>query len=332
LKERTKELLLFGGSLMAASVPAEFSVIARHFAPLAGEGALGLRDDAAVFTPPAGRELVVSADAMVGGVHFLPDDPARDIARKLLRANLSDIAAMGAVPIGYLLTLSVPRETPDAWIGDFAAGLALDQAAYGICLFGGDTTSTPGPVSLSVTMFGHVAPGAAWRRSGARAGDDVWVTGVIGDGVLGLWALRAEVDDPDGSLALHYRLPSPRVGLRLHGIVSAAMDISDGLLQDAGHMARASGVGMEIALDAVPLSAAGRAAGADFVSSGVAGGDDYELLLTAPVAKRDALVAAAREAGVAVTRIGQCVADEGVRCVGADGRVVEAGGGGWSHF
>ncbi len=317
---------------MAAPVAPEFSLIARHFAPLAGEGALGLRDDAAVFVPPAGRELVVTADAMVGGVHFLPNDPARDIARKLLRVNLSDIAAMGAVPLGYLLTLSVPRGTPDGWIRDFASGLALDQAAYGIALFGGDTTSTPGPVSLSVTMFGHVAPGAAWQRSGARVGDDIWVTGVIGDGVLGLRALLGEVDDPDGSLVLHYRLPSPRVGLGLDGIVSAAMDISDGLLQDSGHMARASGVGVEIALDAVPLSAAGQAAGADFVSSGVAGGDDYELLLTAPGEKRDALVAVARAAGVAVTRIGRCVAGEGVRCVGADGRVVEAGGGGWSHF
>jgi thiamine-monophosphate kinase len=317
---------------MAASLPAEFDMIARHFAPLAGEGALGLLDDAAVFLPPAGRELVVTADAMVGGVHFLPDDPARDIARKLLRVNLSDIASMGAVPFGYVLTLSVPVGTAESWIADFAAGLALDQAAYGISLFGGDTTSTPGPVSLSVTMFGHVAPGTAWRRGGARAGDELWVTGVIGDGVLGLRALRGEVVDPDGSLALQYRLPSPRVGLKLHGIVTAAMDISDGLLQDAGHIARASSVGIEINLEAVPLSAAGRAAGADFVASGVAGGDDYELLLTAPPENAAALMTAARAAGVAATRIGRCVAGQGVQCIGADGRASPAGGGGWSHF
>jgi thiamine-monophosphate kinase len=314
------------------SLPAEFSLIARHFAPLAGDGALGLTDDAAVFMPPAGRALVVTADAMVGGVHFLPGDPAGDIARKLLRVNLSDIASMGAVPLGYVLTLSAPRGTPDAWFGDFAAGLALDQAAYGVQLLGGDTTSTPGPLSLSVTMFGHVAPGTAWRRGGARPGDALWVTGVIGQGVLGLRALRGEIADPDGSLAVHYRLPLPRLGLALHGIVSAAMDISDGLLQDAGHMARASGLGLEIELDRVPLSDAGRAAGVDFVASGAAGGDDYELLLAAPEGNSDRLVAAAAEKGVAVTRIGRFVAGAGVRGFSADGREMALGGGGWSHF
>ena len=314
------------------SLPAEFSLIARHFAPLAGTAALGLTDDAAIFTPPPGRELVVTADAMVGGVHFLPDDPARDIARKLLRVNLSDIAAMGAEPLGYLLTLSAPRGTPDEWFAGFAAGLATDQAAYGVHLFGGDTTSTPGPLSLSVTMFGHVAPGAAWRRGGARAGDDVWVTGTIGNGVLGLRALRGEVPDPDGSLAAHYRLPQPRLGLRLHGIVSAAMDISDGLLQDAGHMARASGIAIEIDVESVPLSAAGRAAGIDFVTSGSAGGDDYELLLTAPPDQAEAMRTAARAAGICITSIGRCIRGEGVCALGRNGETLPIGGGGWSHF
>ena len=308
-------------------------MIARHFAPLAGEGALGLTDDAAVFAPPPGRELVVTADAMVGGVHFLPDDPAGAIAQKLLRVNLSDIASMGAEPLGYLLTLSAPRGTPDAWFGAFAAGLALDQAGFGVRLFGGDTTSTPGPLSLSVTMFGHVAPGAAWRRNGARPGDDLWVTGTIGNGVLGLWALQGKIADPDGSLAAHYRLPAPRLGLKLQGVVTAAMDISDGLLQDAGHMARASGVAIQIELSRVPLSPAGRAIRPDFVASGIAGGDDYELLLAAPAANEARLRTAAHDAGVTVTKIGRCLDGEAtVACIDGDGTSVAAGGGGWSHF
>jgi thiamine-monophosphate kinase len=308
-------------------------MIARHFAPLAGAAALGLLDDAAVFVPPAARELVVTADAMVGGVHFLTDDPAGSIAQKLLRVNLSDLASMGAAPLAYLLTLSAPRGTPDEWFGAFAAGLALDQARYGVRLIGGDTTSTPGPFSLSVTMFGHVAPGTAWRRNGARPGDDIWVTGTIGNGVLGLWALQGKVADPDGSLAAHYRLPSPRLGLDLHGIVASAMDISDGLLQDAGHMARASGVAISIEVARVPLSPAGHAAGPEFVCSGIAGGDDYELLLAVAPGDAASLRAAADAAGVAVTRIGRCAEGEpAVTCVGADGRSMPAGGGGWSHF
>jgi thiamine-monophosphate kinase len=314
-------------------LPPEFTLIARHFAPLAGDAGLGLLDDAAVLMPPAGRELVVTADAMVGGVHFPPDDPARMIGQKLLRVNLSDLAAMGAVPLGYLLTVSAPRTTPEAWFAAFAAGLAADQATYGVQLLGGDTTSTPGPITLSVTLLGHVAPGQAWRRSGARAGDGLWVTGTIGDGVLGLAAVRGELADPDGSLAARYRLPQPRLGLALHGIVSAAMDVSDGLVQDAGHMARASGVALEIETDQVPVSAAGRHAGPRFVSSGVAGGDDYELLLAVPPENESAMLLAAEAADVPVTRIGRFSAGAPeVTGVRADGSAVELGGGGWSHF
>ncbi len=314
-------------------LPPEFSLIARHFAPLAGEAGLGLLDDAAVFAPPPGRELVVTADAMVAGIHFPPDDPPRLIGQKLLRVNLSDIAAMGAVPLGYLLSLSAPRGTPEAWFAEFAAGLALDQAEFGVQLLGGDTTSTTGPITLSVTLIGHVAPGQAWRRGGARAGDGLWVTGTIGDGVLGLAALRGEIADPDGALALRYRRPQPRLGLALHGIVSAAMDVSDGLVQDAGHMARASGVALRLETARVPVSAAGQEAGPRFVETGVAGGDDYELLLAVPPGQDDALRAAAAAAGVKVTRIGWFV--EGapeVTGVAADGSAVALGGGGWSHF
>jgi thiamine-monophosphate kinase len=325
-----KELLPF---VLVMTLPIEFSRIAKHFAPLAAEGGLGLRDDAAIVTPPPNRDLVITADAMVAGVHFLPDESPENVARKLLRVNLSDIAAMGAIPLYYLLTVSVPRDTPDSWFAGFAKGLEADQTRYDVGLLGGDSTSTPGPVTVSVTMVGHVAPGAALRRSGARAGDDLWVTGVIGDGVLGLWALRGERADPDGSLARRYRFPEPRLGLQIAGVAHAAMDVSDGLVQDAGHMARASGVGLVLDLAHVPLSAAGRAEGAMFVASGVAGGDDYELLLAVPPDGATALVAAAHAAGVAITRIGKFIEGPAeVRAVDACGLAFELGIGGWSHF
>ncbi len=196
-----------------------------------------------MLSPPPGRELVLTCDAMVGGVHFLPDDPADLVARKLLRVNLSDLAAKGAVPLGYLMTVSAPRGTPDAWFAGFAAGLAEDQARFGVSLLGGDTTSTPGPISLSLTILGHVAPGAAVRRAGARPGDGVWVTGTIGDGALGPRRRRAVGWRTRRAISLgRYRLPEPRLGLAIAGIASAGMDVSDGLVQDLGHLCRAGGL------------------------------------------------------------------------------------------
>ncbi len=309
-------------------LPAEFTLIAA-FRPLAAPEALALQDDAAVFAPPPGRELVVSADAIVAGVHFLPEDPPDLVARKLLRVNLSDLAAMGAVPLHYLLTVSVPRATGADWFAAFARGLAEDQARYGLTLLGGDTTSTPGPVSLSATVIGHVAPGRAWRRSGAQAGDALWVTGTIGDAALGLLALRGETADPNGRLAGRYRLPQPRLGLALDGIVSAAMDVSDGLLQDAGHLARASGVGVQIEAARVPLSAAAQGR----LELCLTGGDDYELLLAVPGDFGPRLQAACAQAGVPVTRIGRCVRGPArVEVRDASGERLVVGAGGWSHF
>jgi thiamine-monophosphate kinase len=314
-------------------VPAEFEIIARHFKKLAGQGALGLADDAAVLTPPANRQLVISADAMVQGVHFLPDDPPETIGRKLLRVNLSDLAAMGADPLGYLLTVSVPKHTPDAWFAGFAAGLAQDQSHFGMTLLGGDTTSTPGPISLSATVLGHVAPGAALTRAGARAGDGIFVTGTIGDGALGLRALRGEIADPDGFLGNRYRLPQPRLGLALAGIANAAMDISDGLLQDLGHLCRASGLGAEIHAARVPLSPAAQAAGPAWLPLCLTGGDDYELLLAVPDSAEAALVEAAGRAGVGIARIGEFLADPGrFEVLDAAGSPMAMAHGGWSHF
>jgi thiamine-monophosphate kinase len=314
-------------------LPAEFALIARHFRPLAGAGALGLADDAAVIAPPQGRDLVLTVDAMVAGVHFLPDDPPDLIGRKLLRVNLSDLAAKGAVPLGYLMTVSAPRGTPDTFFAGFAAGLAADQALFGIALLGGDTTSTPGPLSLSLTAIGHVASGAMVRRAGARPGDGIWVTGTIGDGALGLRVARGELPDPDGYLLGRYRLPHPRLGFPIAGIASAAMDVSDGLVQDLGHLCRASGLAAEVDAARVPLSAAARQAGPEHLAACLTGGDDYELLLAVPPAQETALTAAAASAGIAVTRIGRFRAGRPeVTVRGPSGTALALGSGGWSHF
>jgi thiamine-monophosphate kinase len=312
-------------------LPKEFDLIARHFTPLAGPAALGLRDDAAILAPPPGRDLAITVDTMVAGVHFPPDDNPDLVARKLLRVNLSDLAAMGATPLGYLLALSVPRATPETWFAAFAAGLAEDQARYGITLLGGDTTSTPGPVSLTVTMLGHTAPGQALTRSGARPGDLLFVTGTVGDGVLGLYAIRGEIPDSGGTLAARYRLPSPRVGLAFAGIATACMDISDGLVQDLGHICRASGVAAQVDAWRVPLSPAARATGR--LATCLAGGDDYELLLAVPPAQALALTAACAAADVPVTQIGAFVdGAPDVVVVDASGARMDFAVAGWSHF
>ncbi len=320
-------------SAATEGLPGEFALIARHFRPLAGPGALGLADDAALLAPPPGRELVLTVDAMVAGVHFLPDDPPDLVARKLLRVNLSDLAAKGAVPLGYLLALAAPRTTPDSWFAGFAAGLAQDQAAFAIALLGGDTTSTPGPVTLSLTALGHVAPGGMIRRAGAQAGDLVFVTGTIGDGALGLLASQGRLADPTGTLRQRYLLPQPRLGLLRPGLVSAGMDVSDGLVQDLGHLCRAAGLAAEIEAALVPLSPAARAAGPAFLPTCLTGGDDYELLLAAPAAAEPALAAAAAEADIPLTRVGRFhPGPPGVILRGPDGVAMPLASGGWSHF
>lgn len=316
----------------ASAPPAEFGLIARHFRPLAGPGSLDLLDDAALLDPPPGRQLVFTADAMVAGVHFLADDPAETVGAKLLRVNLSDLAAMGATPLAYLMTVSAPQDTSDAWFAAFAAGLARDQARFGITLLGGDTTATPGPMTLSLTAIGHVAPGAALRRRGASVGDEVWVTGTIGDGALGLLALRGQVPDADGWLTGRYRLPEPRLGLALYGVVSACMDVSDGLVQDLGHLCRAAGLGAVIEAELVPRSPAALAAGSAWLTTCLTGGDDYELLLAVPPHHTGALLAAAGAHGYRITRIGRFEAGSDVQILDADGVAISLDRPGWSHF
>src|ERR1700722_8780135 len=252
---------------MASGALGEFGRIARFFRPLAAEfpGALGLTDDAALLSVPPGQQLVLTSDAIVAGVHFLPTDAPGDIARKALRVNLSDLAAKGARPLAYTLTLAVGRDIGDAWIEVFAAALAEDQACYGIALAGGDSVSTAGPVWVSITAFGLVDAGCMVTRGGAQPGDVVLVTGTIGDAALGLAVAqgRLAVDTADRNILVdRYRLPRARthLGHAVAAYAHASIDISDGLAADFGHLCRASGVSGRIAVTRIPQSPAARRA------------------------------------------------------------------------
>ena len=320
----------------------EDRMIARYFAPLATHpGALGLTDDTAFITPPAGCDLVLTADGLVGGVHFFTDDAPRDVARKALRVNLSDIAAKGARPLGYLLTLALPKPAGEAWLADFVEGLRGDGADYGCPLFGGDSVSTPGPVTISVTMFGSLPSGTMVRRAGARPGDIVFVSGTIGDGALGLalrkgaqWALSATQRE---HLTSRYLLPQPRNALaeavRTHA--SAAMDVSDGLAGDLTKLCRVSGVAAEIEAARVPFSDAAQTvlrATPEMLETALSGGDDYEIVCTVSPAKADGFRAAAQAAGVPVTEIGHVAAGTGARFIAEDGRALTFTRAAYSHF
>jgi thiamine-monophosphate kinase len=323
----------------------EFELIARYLAPLAeGEpGALGLRDDAAVIAPPAGCDLVLAADALVEGVHFLATDPPGQVARKLLRVNLSDLAAMGARPLGYLMTTAWPKGRAEAWITDFAAGLAGDQETFGIHLLGGDTTGTPGPLSLSLTALGATPAGRRLERAGARAGDDLYVSGTLGDGALGLAVLQGRLDGLAEAerdwLAARYRLPQPRLALGQalleQKLASAAIDVSDGLIADVGHVAAASGLAARVEAAAVPLSAAGRSALAldpGLRAQVLSGGDDYELAFTAAPEMRNRIAVLAGSLDLPLTRVGAMSDGGGIEVVDAEGRPIVLEAGGWTHF
>jgi len=319
----------------------EFARIARFFAPLAGPGALGLLDDAALVDALPGRQLVLTADALVGGVHFLADDPPNLVARKMLRVNLSDLAAMGAAPLGYLMTTALPAACDEAWLAGFAEGLAGDQAAFGISLLGGDSVATPGPATLSVTAIGSVPAGRSVRRGGAIPGDLIYVSGTIGDAALGLRALRGELpglDDTQRSfLADRYHLPQPRLALgeRLIGVAHAMLDISDGLIGDLNHLCAVSGVAAVLEAARVPLSPAVRGALARdpaLLAPVLGGGDDYELVFTAPRAAEPALAGLATALALPITTIGRIEAGSGVRVIDETGRDIALAASGYQHF
>ena len=324
----------------------EDRLIARYFKPIARHpGALGLTDDAAMLTPPAGHALVVTADAVVGGVHFFPDDPPDLIAKKALRVNLSDLAAKGAQPAGFVLTLALPKNVGGAWLKKFAQGLGADARKFACPLLGGDTVRTTGPVSISITAFGAVPKLTMLRRSRARVGDHVVVTGTIGDAALGLklrterratkrWKLDATMRR---HLAARYLVPEPRNALAeaLRRNASAAMDVSDGLAGDLAKLCRASGVGADIDVARVPLSKPARAALAatpSVIETILTGGDDFEVVAAVRPAKLKSLQAAARRAGVRVTEIGRITKGVGARVLGPDGRELRFRRTSFSHF
>jgi thiamine-monophosphate kinase len=323
----------------------EDSLIARYFKPLATDpGAFGLGDDAAILKAE-GDEIVVTTDAIVEGVHFLSGDPPDTIARKALRVNLSDLAAKGATPAGFVLTLAL-RSAEDAWLTAFARGLKEDASHFGCPLLGGDTVSTPGPAMISITAFGRVLPGKMVHRSGAKPGDRVLVTGTIGDAALGLELLR------DGAVASalasnaaaremlvsRYRVPQPRNALAqaVRDHASAAMDVSDGLAGDLAKLCAASHVSAVIDAPSIPLSAPAAdllARGATGIGAIVSGGDDYEILCAVPEDRFESFARAAGVAGVAVTSIGTLIAAASVpRFLDEKGREIALERLSYSHF
>ena len=327
---------------MSSSPSSEDDLIARYFGPIATDpGALGLTDDAAFIKPPPGTEMVLKTDAIVGGIHFFNDDPPAAVAQKALRVNLSDLAAKGARPLGFLVSLALPKDIDEAWLAGFASGLREDAATYKCPLFGGDTVRSPGPVMVSVATFGSVPDGRMVRRAGAKAGDHVFVTGTIGDAALGL-KLRQDAQWPlDEKLRAHllsrYLLPQPRSALAqaVLDYASASMDVSDGLVGDLTKLCRVSKVAARIDVAGVPLSDAAKAViaqDASMLEPALTGGDDYEILCTVSPANIDRFRVAAMMAKTAITDIGAITDGEGTVFNAADGRPMTFSRTSFSHF
>ena len=321
----------------------EFDLIARYFTRPVRHAALGVGDDCALLAPRPGMQLAISSDMLVEGRHFFADVDPEALGHKALAVNLSDLAACGARPLAFTLALALPR-VDEAWLAGFSKGLLALADAHGCELVGGDTTQ--GPLNICITVFGEVPAGQALLRSGARAGDDIYVSGTLGDARLALEALLGHIHLPDELLAqARQRLerPTPRValGLALRGIASSAMDVSDGLLGDFGHILKASGVGACIRTDetikliaagAFPSGARGQFDQKLLHQCTLAGGDDYELLFTAPPQHRAAVAEAATQSQTPVTRIGQVEAAPGLRLLDAQGMPVENRFASFDHF
>ncbi len=316
----------------------EFDLIARYFTRPAKRSPLGVGDDCALLAPTAGMQLAVSSDMLVEGRHFLSTVNPERLGHKALAVNLSDLAACGARPLAFTLALALPA-VDEAWLEGFSRGLFALADPHGCELIGGDTTR--GPLNLCITVFGEVPSGGALLRSGAKAGDDIWVSGTLGDARLALEVFRGTLALPADAFELargRMEQPTPRVALgqALHGIATAAIDISDGLVGDLGHILKASGVGAQIDADAAAdLLAIGTTAalGLDVRRTcTLAGGDDYELAFTAPPSARDAVAQAGRAAGVPVSRIGRIEAESGLRIVDAHGKAVAQRFASFDHF
>lgn len=332
-------------SVSGAGASGEDSLIARYFKPLATDpGAFGLTDDAAVLKS-LGQDIVVTTDAIVEGVHFLSDDPAHTIAKKALRVNLSDLAAKGATPAGFVLTLAL-RGVDETWLADFARGLGEDTSAFNCPLLGGDTVSTPGPLMVSVTAFGRVPQDKMVHRHGAKPGDHVVVTGTIGDAALGLDILRKgkvaaalATDAASRDMLIgRYRVPEPRNALApaIRAHAHAAMDVSDGLAGDLAKLCAASGVSAAIDIPSVPVSAAAKAAlaaSAANIETLISGGDDYEILCAIRADAFDEFMRDAQTAGITASPIGTIVAGLAVpKFLDAGGRELALARTSYSHF
>ena len=313
----------------------EFDLIARFFTRPARRAVQGVGDDCALLALAPGMQLATSCDMLVDGRHFLPTVAPEHLGHKALAVNLSDLAACGARPLACLLALALPR-ADEAWLAGFARGLFALADAHGCELVGGDTTQ--GPLNICITVFGEVPAGAALLRSGARAGDELYVSGTLGDARLALEGFRDKValaDDAFAAARMAIKQPQPRVtlGLTLRSVATSAIDVSDGLLGDLGHVLQCSAVGAVVEADAVPRSAVLASQPLPVQREcTLAGGDDYELLFTAAPARADAVRQAARQAGVAVTRIGRITAEPGLQLIDGSGRPVAPGFAGFDHF
>lgn len=335
----------------AKSVSGEEALIQGFLAPLAAgfPGAYGLRDDCATIAPSPGHELVVKTDPVAEGVHFLSSDPPADIAWKALAVNVSDLAAKGARPVAYLMALSFPQAPTAAWMEDFARGLGEAQAAFGIALAGGDTDKRPGPVTISITVFGELPVGTMVRRGAAQPGDRILVSGTLGASALGLAVLRAQAGgeplppqlalttaERDEAVA-RYRRPQPRLALApvLRAHARAAMDLSDGIVKDLGRMIRVSGCGAVIAADRLPLSppvARRLALAPEQLASIISAGDDYEVLAACAPESAAAFIQAARAVGVPMTDIGEMTDGRDLVMRDAAGAAIDVANAGYDHF
>lgn len=313
----------------------EFDLIRRFFTRPVHKAALGVGDDCALIDPRPGHQLAISTDMLVSGRHFFPDVPPRALGHKALAVNLSDLAAMGAEPRAFTLALALPEADP-AWLEAFAGGLLALADDHGCELIGGDTTK--GPLTLSITVFGDVPLRQALRRDAARPGDDIWISGTLGDARLALGDCRGEwlLPEPDFTeVRPRMDTPTPRValGMALRGVAHAALDISDGLIGDLGHILARSSVGAIVDVDALPRSAI---LGAQPINCQrdcvLAGGDDYELCFTAPVGQREAIAAIGQQLGLPLTRVGSITPEAGLRLVDRHGDPYTYAGASFDHF
>jgi thiamine-monophosphate kinase len=316
----------------------EFDLIKRHFTRATPGAVLGVGDDAALLRVADGMELAVSTDMLVSGTHFFPDTDPFLLGHKTLAVNLSDMAAMGALPRWATLAVSLPQ-ADESWLQRFSAGFFALADEYGVELIGGDTTR--GPLNLSVTIMGEVPKGLALRRSGAQTGDDIWVSGTLGDAALGLEHLRGRLTLPEGSrlsclAALQQPQPRVALGLALRGIANSAIDISDGLLADLGHILECSNAAAEVRYDRLPVSSLFASGGDEMLELAhrcvLSSGDDYELCFTAPVAQRDEIVMLTARLRLPLSRIGKVVSGRGCKVRAADGSVMTIKEAGYDHF